>query len=146
MAETPCKHEARSGCALANGLEILGDRWTILLIRDLMFTNKKEFSHFMQSGEGISTNILTERLNRLQQYKLVNKLAHPSHGKKFIYELTERGQALAPVIIELALWSHHTVADTFIPDNLYQMMIHDKAGLYEKIHNNEPIVIIDLKK
>jgi len=146
MSEPPYKHEARSGCALANGLEILGDRWTILLIRDLMFTNKEEFGHFMQSGEGISTNILTDRLNRLQQYKLVNKLAHPSHGKKYIYELTERGQALAPLLIELALWAHHHVTDTLIPDKLYQMMINDKAGLYERVRNKEPIVIIDLKK
>lgn len=144
MNNNPCRHSPRSACALANGLEILGDRWTLLIIRDLMFTNRNEFGHFVNSGEGISTNILTERLARLQEYNVVNKLPHPSHGKKNIYQLTEQGIALFPVLIELMLWAHETVADTFIPEPIYQKLKNDREALYQKVKNREPLFVLDL--
>ncbi len=140
----PSRHEARSACALANGLELVGDRWTLLIIRDLMFSNRNEFGHLLKAGEGISTNILTERLERLQQYNVIKKLPHPTHGKKFIYELTEQGLALAPVLIEMVLWSHNNLADTFIPPSIHQMILDDREALYEKVRSREPLFILDL--
>lgn len=144
MAENPSRHEPRSACALANGLELIGDRWTMLIIRDLMFTNKNEFGHLLSSGEGISTNILTERLSRLQAYNVLDKLPHPSHGKKSIYQLTEQGLGLAPVLIELTLWSYSAISETFIPPVILDMMVNDREALYEKVRNREPIFSFDL--
>ena len=139
-----CPADMRSPCALANGLEILGDRWTLLVIRDLMFTNRREFGHFLNAGEGISTNILTERLERLQQSGVISKKPHPGHGKKFIYELTERGINLAPVLIELALWAYDNIEGTFIPPVARSMMLNNRELLLEKIRSREPLVELNL--
>lgn len=140
----PVPESSRSNCALANGLDILGDKWTMLIIRDLMLTNRNEFGHFLNANEGISTNILTERLNRLQQFDVIEKLSHPSHGRKFIYQLTDKGMALAPVLIELALWSHSVIEKTFIPDEIYQLMVNNREIIYQKVQAREPLVILDL--
>lgn len=144
MTVKPCQHEARSMCALANGLEILGDRWTMLIIRDLMFTNRNEFGHLANSGEGISTNILTDRLDRLQQYQVIEKLPHPTHGKKNIYQLTEQGLKLFPSLIELVLWSHDIIANTYIPEEIHERILNDREGLYQQILRREPLFLIDL--
>lgn len=140
----PDRHDARSMCALSNGLELLGDKWTLLIIRDLMFTNRNEFGHFIQAGEGISTNILTERLDRLQQYHVINKLPHPTHGKKNIYQLTDQGLKLFPTLVELTLWSHNSLSDTFIPPQVYDMMVNDRESLYKKVKDRQPLFTFDL--
>lgn len=140
----PCSHNSRSVCALANGLELLGDKWTLLIIRDLMFTNRNEFGHFLHSGEGISTNILTERLERLQQYQIVEKLPHPSHGKKSIYQLTEQGIELFPALIELILWSFNHISDTFIPPSIHKEIVNNRAALFAKVKKGEALVVLDL--
>ena len=136
--------EPRSECPIASGLEVLGDRWTMLIIRDMMLTNRNEFGHFLKSAEGISTNILTERLERLQCHGLIKKLPHPSHGKKFIYELTESGKALAPVLCELAIWSAGMFPETVVPEELKQRFVKDKNGVIEQIKRGEPFFILDL--
>ena len=135
--------EVRSGCPIANGLDVIGDRWSILIIRDLMLTNRNEFGHFLKSAEGISTNILTERLERLQCYGIIAKLPHPTHGKKFIYQLTSKGREFAPVLMELALWSEKMFPSTSIPKPLKKMIREDPEGLYKRIKNGE--VIFELK-
>ncbi len=134
----------RSQCAIANGLEILGDRWTLLIIRDLMFTNRREFGHFLKSGEGISTNILTDRLDKLQCFGIISKHPHPEHGKKFIYDLTEQGLKLAPTIIELTLWSLETVQNTFLPPKIAAMMRTNRQQLISLINQRECLVEVDL--
>ena len=130
----------RSQCAIANGLEILGDRWTLLIIRDLMFTNRREFGHFLKSGEGISTNILTDRLDKLQCFGIINKQPHPKHGKKYIYDLTEQGLKLAPTIIEFSLWSLEMVQNTFLPPGILEMMRHDRQKLISLIYKRVCLV------
>lgn len=134
----------RSHCALANGLEILGDRWTLLIIRDLMFTNRCEFRHFLASGEGISTNILTDRLQRLQRAGVIGKRPHPEHGKKFIYELTDAGRALAPTVLEFALWALHNIKGTFLPPPLVDMMEEHRDELIASIAQGGHLLELDL--
>lgn len=135
----------RSPCALANGLEILGDRWTVLILRDLMFTNRREFRHFLAAGEGISINILTNRLQRLQGAGIVSKRPHPDHGKKFIYELTDAGRALAPTVIEFALWALYNVEGAFLPPPLLDMMENRRDQLIEMIRCGECLLELDLR-
>lgn len=136
--------DKRSGCAIANALEILGDRWTLVIIRDLMFTNRNEFGHFLASGEGISTNILTERLKRLQRYGVISKEPHPEHGKKYCYSLTEKGLKLAPTLIELSLWSIDAINGTKVPQVLFDLMENDREKLLRMLEARETIVTIDL--
>src|SRR5688572_23866348 len=95
----------RSDCPLNFGLEIFGDKWSLLIIRDLMFFGKRYYNEFLASSEGISTNILAERLTMLEKEKIIKKEKDPSHKQKLIYSLTEKGIDLAPILINIGLWS-----------------------------------------
>jgi DNA-binding HxlR family transcriptional regulator len=95
----------RSDCPLNFGLEIFGDKWTLLIIRDLMFFGKRYYSEFLASAEGISTNILADRLVMLEQQSFIKKSKDETHKQKLIYSLTEKGIDLLPIILEIGLWS-----------------------------------------
>jgi len=102
----------RSGCPISLSLEQLGDRWTLLIIRDLVFAGKKHFREFLQSDEGISSRTLAERLQTLQDEGILTRSDDPSHGLKAIYRLTEAGIDLLPVLATLGAWgSKHRKAD-----------------------------------
>jgi DNA-binding HxlR family transcriptional regulator len=93
----------RSICPIANTLDLLGDRWSLLIIRDL-FQGKKRFAEFLASPEHIPTNILTERLKRLQAAGLIETVPYSEHPPRHEYHLTERGDSLAPVLDSVAEW------------------------------------------
>ena len=101
----------RSNCLLNFGVEIFGDKWTLLIIRDMMLFNKRYFNEFLASKEGISTNILTDRLNLLEKEKLITRKKDSAHKQKIIYSLTQKGIDLLPILIEIGLWS-----DKYEPD------------------------------
>lgn len=114
--------DRRSDCPIANALDLLGDRWSLLIVRDLVFRGFREFGQFLAGGESISTNILTERLERLQCAGLLVRSDHPNDGKKYVYRLTEKGIDLIPVLIELVLWgAKYTPRHAAPPDVLRQM-------------------------
>jgi len=138
------KNKQRSCCAIANGLDLLGDRWSLLIIRDLMFTNRREFGHFLNAGEGISTNILSERLERLQQADIIRKEPHPNHGKKFVYQLTDKGIKLAPAVIEFALWGCEAIEGAGFPRVVMELANNDREKLLSMIANHEPVMELDL--
>ncbi|RWG79819.1 helix-turn-helix domain-containing protein [Mesorhizobium sp.] len=94
----------RSGCPISLSLELIGDRWTLLIIRDLAFAGKKHFREFLQSAEGISSRTLAERLQTLQDEGILTRSDDPSHGLKAIYRLTEAGIDLLPVLATLGAW------------------------------------------
>jgi DNA-binding HxlR family transcriptional regulator len=95
--------ELRSRCPVACSLDVLGDRWTLLVIRDL-FAGKSRFGEFMTSPERIPTNILAERLKRLERAGLIATTPYSEHPLRVDYRLTERGRALAPVVDAIAVW------------------------------------------
>lgn len=95
----------RSLCPLSCFLEILGDKWSLLIIRDLMFNGKNTFGGFLKSDEGIATNILTSRLISLEENGFIEKLEAPENKKVPIYRLTRKGLDLKPVLIEVYLWT-----------------------------------------
>lgn len=102
----------RSGCPISLSLELVGDRWTLLIIRDLAFAGKRHFREFLQSDEGISSRTLAERLQTLQDEGILTRSDDPSHGLKAIYRLTEAGIDLLPVLATLGAWgSKHRKAD-----------------------------------
>lgn len=101
---TNSKH-CRSNCPINFVLEIFGDKWTLLIVRDLMFKGKKSYMEFLQSDEKISTNILADRLKRLEEHGIVNKEVAMDNRSKLIYALTEQGKALLPIMLEITAWS-----------------------------------------
>jgi DNA-binding HxlR family transcriptional regulator len=94
----------RSGCPVSITLEMLGDRWTLLIIRDLMVRGCQTFKEFRESGESIATNILAERLRRLEQNGIITARVEETDGRRVNYRLTEKGIDLAPVLLELLIW------------------------------------------
>jgi DNA-binding HxlR family transcriptional regulator len=95
----------RSGCPIAFGLDTFGDRWSLLIIREIMLRGKKTYSEFMAADEGISTNILIDRLKHLETEGIVEKQRDPENRRSFAYTLTKKGRDLAPIILEIVLWS-----------------------------------------
>jgi DNA-binding HxlR family transcriptional regulator len=98
------KSRRRSDCPVSISLEILGDRWSLLIIRDLMVRAYRTFKEFQDSGEGIATNILADRLARLEHSRIVIAESDERDGRRINYRLTEKGIDLAPVMLELLIW------------------------------------------
>jgi DNA-binding HxlR family transcriptional regulator len=105
MAHTFRSPSRRSGCPISISLEIFGDRWSLLIIRDLLFTGRRTFNEFSAAGEGIASNILAERLRRLEGAELIDRNPDPDDGRKAVYRLTRKGLALAPVLVEMVVWA-----------------------------------------
>ena len=94
----------RSGCPVSISLELLGDRWSLLIIRDLMVRGYRTYKEFQQAGEGIATNILADRLRKLEATGIITAEVEESDGRRLNYRLTEKGIDLAPVLLELLIW------------------------------------------
>ena len=95
----------RSNCPINFVLETFGDKWTLLIIRDLMFKGKTTYGEFLQSDDRISTNILADRLGRLEEHEIVRKTVAPDNRSKLIYTLTAKGKDLLPIMLEITAWS-----------------------------------------
>jgi DNA-binding HxlR family transcriptional regulator len=103
--------EPRSYCPINLSLEIFGDSWTLLVLRDLMFGGKRHFRELLQSDEGISSNILADRLARLVDRGLLTKSDDPTHKQKAIYSLTEKAISLLPILVQIGAWGSRWVPD-----------------------------------
>jgi DNA-binding HxlR family transcriptional regulator len=95
----------RSFCPLNASVEMLGDRWSLLILRDMMLRGYHTFHEFLNSDEKIATNILTDRLRRLEGFEIITSERDPKDGRKLIYSLTPKGIDLAPVLTEMVLWA-----------------------------------------
>jgi DNA-binding HxlR family transcriptional regulator len=106
---------------------MLGDAWSLLVVRDLMFKDKQTYNEFLQGDEGIASNILADRLRKLEAAGIVGKRADPSDGRRYIYRLSAKGIDLAPVLVELILWSaRHEATDA--PAPVLQAMRRDREA------------------
>ena len=121
----------RSGCPLNASVEMLGDRWSLLILRDMMLRGFSTFKEFLQSYERIATNILSDRLKRLIAYGIVTAEEDPSDGRKQIYVLTPKGLDLAPVLTEMVLWAakHEETGN----QALVRQMQHGKEQFVETV-------------
>ena len=99
------KLKKRSECPISCSLDIFGDKWSLLIMRDMMFYQKSTYGDFLKSAEGIATNILASRLQGLEENKLIEKLEHPDSKAKGLYKLTQKGIDLLPIILEIHFWS-----------------------------------------
>ena len=102
-------HQLRSLCPIAGALDILGDTWTLLVLRDLLFYDKHRFAEFLDSPEKISTNILAERLKRLERGGLIERRQYQDHPPRDEYYLTTRGHDLLPLLREMTKWGKQHV-------------------------------------
>jgi len=112
----------RSKCPIANALDIVGDRWTLVLMRDLMFRNLHEYKDFLESPEGIATNILSARLKSLTEAGITTSIPHPTNGTKKLYYLTGKGKTLMPLLIEITIWGAEQIPNTAAPPEVITAM------------------------
>jgi DNA-binding HxlR family transcriptional regulator len=119
------KPKWRSGCPLNASVETLGDRWSLLIIRDMMLRGFRTYKEFLSSYERIATNILADRLRKLEAHGIITAKQDSSDGRRLIYVLTPKGIDLAPVLTEMVLWSaaHEDVGN----QALVEQMRKDKA-------------------
>jgi DNA-binding HxlR family transcriptional regulator len=125
--DTPSRRGRRSGCPISTALEILGDAWSLLVVRDLMFKGYRTFNEFLNAGEGIATNVLAERLQRLESAGILVRRRDPRDGRRWIYRLTEKGIDLAPALVEVVLWAAD-YEDTDAPESTIRAMRADREG------------------
>ncbi|MGA8172463.1 MAG: helix-turn-helix domain-containing protein [Methylocystis sp.] len=124
--------EPRSSCPLNLFLEMFGDRWSLLIVRDLLFGDKHEFGDFLSAREGIATNMLADRLRRLERHGVVNKHAHPTDARKVVYRLSMKGADLAPALVEMALWAAK-YERIEIPETLLRRMTHERDEMIREL-------------
>jgi len=130
------KIEFRSQCPISTALDIFGDKWTLLVIRDLLFNEKNTYGQFLDSEEKIATNILADRLNLLEMAGLISKEKHPDSKAKVLYKLTKKGVDLIPVLVEIIAWSEkyhevHPYAKEFA-----KALKKDKVGVIKGLFQN----------
>jgi DNA-binding HxlR family transcriptional regulator len=126
------KKDRQSGCPIAFTLDILGDKWTLLIVRDMMFRGKRHYGEFLDSPEGIATNILADRLARLEAEGVVSKNDDPDHQAKYVYTLTEKGLALLPLLLEVVLWGAKHDPDTAAPKEFVQWIKKDRNAVIKE--------------
>ena len=123
----------RSHCPINFAQEIFGDKWSLLIIRDLMFKGKKHYSEFLSSDEKISTNILANRLEKLEADGLITKAIDNENNSKNIYALTPKGIDLLPMLLEMIAWSAKYDGETGTPAEFIQKFEDDKESLIREL-------------
>lgn len=129
----------RSNCPISFALEHFGDRWTLLIIRDLMFMGKYTFGEFLQAGEGMASNILSHRLKKLVQEGIINKSRNQDNKRQFLYSLTDKGLDLAPVLLEMIVWSSSYDSKSATPKKFLTLIKNNRNGLLNMIRSGEII-------
>jgi DNA-binding HxlR family transcriptional regulator len=107
--------DRRSNCPISSTLDLLGDKWTLLVVRDLLFAGKRRFGEFLESPEGIPTNILSDRLRRLEEHGVVEKSLYSARPRRYEYRLTTRGADLFHVLRAMAEWGLRHLPGTTAP-------------------------------
>lgn len=126
----------RSDCPISYFLDFLGDKWTLLVVRDLMFKGKRRYGEFLASSEGVATNILADRLAKLEAAGIITKSDDPEGRTKNLYALTEKGLDLTPVMLELVAWGAKHDPDTAAPKAFIRRLKQDREGLIKEIRQH----------
>ena len=127
----------RSGCPLNATLEALGDRWSLLIVRDMVFNGATTYREFLQSGEAIATNILADRLKLLEEQRIIRKEPDPTDARRWIYSLEPKGLDLVPLLIELIVWGakHHK---TEVTSEVIRHMSTDLEAIIAALRGDAP--------
>ena len=130
------KNTRRSDCPVSCSLDVWGDKWSLLIIRDLMYAKQCTYGDFLKSAEGIATNILASRLLTLEENGVIEKLSHPDSKAKVLYKLTQKGIDLMPLFIEIGIWA----------EKYYDINKDRKAELKEVKKNKEEYIKAKIKE
>ena len=123
------KHKFRCDCPFTSALDVLGDRWMLVIVKLMLLDFKETFKDFMESDEAIATNILSTKLKLLEEFQIITKSKRPNNKKTNLYHLTEKGLGLTPLLVELAAWSDKHLRD-------FHPTIQDGANM-EFLRNNK---------
>ena len=132
-------NDFRCNCPITSALDIVGDKWTLVIIKQMLLEGKKTFKDFSESDEAIASNILSSRLKMLEEYKMISKKKLPHNKKTNIYLLTEKGLGLTPTIVELTLWSDVNIREyhsSIISDSRIEMVKKNKEESIKIIVEN----------
>jgi DNA-binding HxlR family transcriptional regulator len=123
----------RTHCPISYALDVFGDRWTLLIVRDLLFKGKRRYKEFAESEENIATNVLADRLAKLEAEGLVTRSVDPRSARQRLYELTDAGLALAPVLVEMIVWSAKHDAMSATPPSFVRQAQRNRPRLLQAI-------------
>lgn len=121
--------ERRSLCPIAFSLDLFGDRWTLLVLRDMTFFGRRYFHEFLESGEDIATNILSDRLSRLERSGMIAKERDREDRRRNVYRLTEKGADVIPLLLDLVAWGAKYDPATPITDEFLRRLRDDRGGV-----------------
>jgi DNA-binding HxlR family transcriptional regulator len=138
------KKEFRSGCPVSSSLDVVGDKWSLLIIRDMLVKHKKTFKQISDSYEKIAPSILSARLKLLESYKLIFKTKAAENKKENIYLLTEKGIRLTPIIIEFCLWGNYNMREFNEIDDIEGLNL-DKTLIIQKIQDSYKSMLLNFR-
>ena len=138
------KKEFRSGCPISSTLDVVGDKWSLLIIRDMLVKHKKTFKEISNSDEKIAPSILSSRLKLLESYKLIFKTKVPDNKKENIYLLTEKGIRLTPIIVEFSLWGNSNIREFNEIDNI-EGLNSDKTLIIQTVQGNYNSMLLNFR-
>ncbi len=131
----------RSSCIIASALDLIGDKWSLLIIRDMLMHKKKTFKELLASEEGVATNLLSGRLKLLESLEVLTKRKLPENKKENIYLLTKKGIDLAPLILEIVLWSDQYVRAYHPGMNRFEAGVINKIELVENVQQEYKVFV-----
>ncbi|MCJ8345132.1 helix-turn-helix transcriptional regulator [bacterium] len=132
------KENTRSGCPVSIALDVIGDKWTLLIIRDMLFFQKKYYNEFLASDEKIATNILSDRLKKLETEGFVTKSKDSKNRSKNIYKLSQKAIDLLPILLELIRWGNQYSKESLAPEKFIEKLKSDREQLISDIIENLP--------
>ena len=138
------KKEFRSGCPISSTLDVVGDKWSLLIIRDMLIKHKKTFKEISDSDERIAPSILSARLKLLASCKLIFKTKAPNNKKENIYLLTEKGIRLTPIIVEFSLWGNSNIREFNEIDNI-EGLNSDKTLIIQTVQGNYNSMLLNFR-
>lgn len=127
------KLKKRSDCPISSALDIVGDKWSLLIIRDIAMQGKNTYNEFLKSEEKIATNVLADRLSWLEGVGILVKEEHPDSKAKIFYRLTEQGIDLLPIIMEMILWSDKYLSIAPQAKEFASMLRKDKEAILDQM-------------
>jgi DNA-binding HxlR family transcriptional regulator len=138
------KKEFRSGCPISSTLDVIGDKWSLLIIRDMLVKHKKTFKEISDSDEKIAPSILSARLKLLESYKLIFKTKVPDNKKENIYLLTKKGIRLTPIIIEFSLWGETNMREFNEIDHI-EGLNSDKTLIIQTVQDSYHSMLLNFR-
>ncbi|MFK7809703.1 MAG: winged helix-turn-helix transcriptional regulator [Saprospiraceae bacterium] len=132
------KEKFRCDCPFTSALDVLGDKWMLVIVKQMLAEGKETFKDFIESDESIATNILSTKLKLLEEFGIIIKTKRPNNKKTNLYLLTDKGLALTPILVELANWSDNHLRDihpTIINGEAIEFLRNDKAAFATMLEN-----------